>query len=200
MVTTGAAEPTSPSGFGRGTGLGPASGQGVTQMEQEIRFDPGTEEMLLDLVTSWSRPAVEYRVARRGRRSPSGPRGCRASGRSPSSAGMDIVASVLAVVVLTPVLLAVALLIRATSSRSRSSTCRSGSDAMVRAVPDGAVPLDVPGRATRAGDEHAEQNIRRGPDPPESATTPWIYAGGHAPCGGSRSTSCRSSSTCWWAA
>ncbi len=85
-------------------------------MEQEIRFDPTTDDMLLDL-TPIEQTIVEYRVVE----DVAAPRHGlldAALWQIAVKRLMDIVASALAIVVLTPVLLAVALLIKFTSRGS----------------------------------------------------------------------------------
>lgn len=82
-------------------------------MEQEIRLDATTEEMLLDL-TPIEPALVEYRVAEEV--APSQPGLLGASWwQLAIKRVMDIVMSTLAIVVLTPLLLAVALLVMVTS-------------------------------------------------------------------------------------
>ena len=127
-------------------------------MDQEIRFDPGTEDILLDLVPR--EPAVvDYRlveevVPRRGL----------VDARLWQIAikrGMDVVASLLAIVILTPLFLAVALLIRATSRGPvfyvQERVGRGGEP--FRMVKFRSMYRDAHDRRG----EHAEQNIHRGP-------------------------------------
>jgi exopolysaccharide biosynthesis polyprenyl glycosylphosphotransferase len=82
-------------------------------MDQEIRLDPTTEDMLLDL--SPVEPAmIEFRVAEPVTQERRGLLGA-APWQLAVKRAMDIVMSGLAIVVLTPLLLAVALLVRVTS-------------------------------------------------------------------------------------
>ena len=128
-------------------------------MEQEISFDPTTEGTLLDL-TSMEPAVVDYRVdeeraaTRRGL-----PRG--AWWQLAVKRTMDIMMSVLAVVVLTPVLLAVALLITVTSRGPvlyvQERVGRGGEP--FRMLKFRSMYRDA--HAHRS--EHAEQNIHHGP-------------------------------------
>ena len=93
-------------------------------MEQEIRFDPTTDDVLLDL-TPIEQTIVEYRVAEEVA-SPRHGLVDAALWQLAVKRFMDIVASALALVVLTPLLLAVALLVRRPPPAVRSSTCRNG--------------------------------------------------------------------------
>ena len=127
-------------------------------MDQEIRFDPGTEEILLDLVPR--EPAVvDYRLAeevvpRRGLVDAS-------LWQIAIKRGIDIVASLLAIVILTPLFLAVALLIRATSRGPvfyvQERVGRGGEP--FRMVKFRSMYRDA---HERRG-EHVEQNIHHGP-------------------------------------
>ncbi len=127
-------------------------------MDQEIRFDPGTEDILLDLVPR--EPAVvDYRLAeevvpRRGLVGAS-------LWQIAIKRGIDIVASLLAIVVLTPLFLAVALLIRMTSRGPvffvQERVGRGGEP--FRMVKFRSMYRDA---HERRG-EHAEQNIHQGP-------------------------------------
>ena len=105
---------------------------------------------------------------------------------------MDIVASALAIVVLTPVLLAVALLIKTTSRGSvfyvQERVGRDGKP--FRMMKFRSMYRDAHERRN----EHAELNIHQGPSS-RSATTPGSRRSA-TPSAGSRSTSCHSSSTC----
>ncbi len=128
-------------------------------MDQEIRFDPTTDDMLLDL-TPMETAVVEFRVAEEV---------------APSRVGllnaafwqiavkrlMDIVVSTLAIVALTPVLLAVALLIRTTS--------RGPVFYVQERVGRGGGPFrmmkfrSMYRGAHERRDEHSELNIHQGP-------------------------------------
>ncbi len=127
-------------------------------MDQEIRFDPGTEDILLDLVPR--EPAVvDYRLAEEVV-----PRRGLVDARLWQIAikrGMDIVASLLAIVILTPLFLAVALLIRATSRGPvfyvQERVGRGGEP--FRMVKFRSMYRDAHDRRG----EHAEQNIHQGP-------------------------------------
>ncbi len=82
-------------------------------MDQNIRFDPSTDDMLLDL-TTMEPPVVEYRVVEEV----AAPRHGLVDAAVWQIAVkrlVDILASALAIVVLTPVLVSVALLIRISS-------------------------------------------------------------------------------------
>lgn len=83
-------------------------------MEQEIRLDSSTEEMLLDLTPMEPALAVEYRVAEKAAPLSEGLLGA-AWWRLAVKRTMDIVLSTLALVVLAPLLIAVALLVMVTS-------------------------------------------------------------------------------------
>jgi exopolysaccharide biosynthesis polyprenyl glycosylphosphotransferase len=128
-------------------------------MDQEIRFDPTSDDMLLDL-TPMESSAVEYRVLEEVVAPHHGlveaARWQRVVKRT-----MDIVASVLAIVVLTPVLLAVALLIRVTSRGPvfyvQERVGRNGEP--FRMVKFRSMYRDAHARRH----EHAEQNIHQGP-------------------------------------
>ncbi|MGH2595253.1 MAG: sugar transferase [Actinomycetota bacterium] len=82
-------------------------------MEQEIRLDSTTEEMLLDL-TPIESALVDYRVVEEVAQSQRGLLGA-SWWQLAVKRALDIVMSVLAIVVLTPLLLAVALLVMVTS-------------------------------------------------------------------------------------
>ena len=83
-------------------------------MEQEIRLDATTEEMLLDLTPIEPALVVEYRVAEEVVAPQQGLLGA-AWWQLAIKRTLDIVMSALAIVVLTPLLLAVALLVMITS-------------------------------------------------------------------------------------
>ena len=128
-------------------------------MEQEIRFDPTNDDMLLDL-TPVEPPAVEYRVVEEV----AVPR----HGLIDASFWqvtvkrlMDVVMSGLAIVVLTPVLLAIALLIRTTSRGPvfyvQERVGRGGGP--FRMLKFRSMYRDAHDRR----DEHAELNIHHGP-------------------------------------
>jgi exopolysaccharide biosynthesis polyprenyl glycosylphosphotransferase len=128
-------------------------------MDQEIRFDPTSDDMLLDL-TPMESPVVEYRVVEEV----AVPR----HGLTDASFWqvgvkrlMDIVMSALAIVALTPVLLAVALLIRTTS--------RGPVFYVQERVGRGGGPFrmlkfrSMYRNSHEHRDEHAELNIHQGP-------------------------------------
>jgi exopolysaccharide biosynthesis polyprenyl glycosylphosphotransferase len=128
-------------------------------MEQEIRFDPTTDDVLLDL-TPIEQTIADYRVVeevaspRRGLLDA-------ALWQIAVKRLMDIVASALAIVVLTPVLLAVALLIKFTSRGSvfyvQERVGRGGEP--FRMVKFRSMYRD----AHEHRHEHAELNIHEGP-------------------------------------
>jgi lipopolysaccharide/colanic/teichoic acid biosynthesis glycosyltransferase len=127
-------------------------------MDQEIRFDPGTEDILLDLVPR-EPAAVDYRlaeevVARRGLVDAS-------LWQVAIKRGIDLVASLLAIVILTPLFLAVALLIRVSSRGPvffvQERVGRGGEP--FRMVKFRSMYQDAHERRS----EHAEQNIHHGP-------------------------------------
>jgi lipopolysaccharide/colanic/teichoic acid biosynthesis glycosyltransferase len=128
-------------------------------VDQEIRFDPAAEDMLLDLVPR-DPAVVDYRLVEEV-----GPaRGGLVDASLWQIAikrGIDIIASLLAIVVLTPLLLAVALLIRGTS-RGRvfyvqERVGRAGEP--FRMVKFRSMYRDAHERKA----EHAEHNIHQGP-------------------------------------
>jgi exopolysaccharide biosynthesis polyprenyl glycosylphosphotransferase len=128
-------------------------------MEQEIRLDPTTEEMLLDL-TPIEQGLVEFRVAE-----PVAPERTGLLGAAPwqlaAKRAMDIVISLLAIVVLSPLLLAVALLVRITSRGPvfyvQERVGRSGEP--FRMVKFRSMYQD----AHEQRFEHVEQNMHQGP-------------------------------------
>ena len=127
-------------------------------MDQEIRFDP-TEDMLLDL-TPMESAVVEFRVADEVELPQRGLLNADVWQVAVKRA-MDIVASALAIVVLTPVLLAVALLIKTTSRGSvfyvQERVGRDGKP--FRMMKFRSMYRD----AHEQRNEHAELNIHQGP-------------------------------------
>ena len=126
-------------------------------MDQEIRFDP-TDDILLDL-TPMESAVVEYRVAdevgtRHGLLDAD-------LWQIAVKRAMDIVASALAIVVLTPVLLAVALLIKTTSRGSvfyvQERVGRDGKPFRMMKF------RSMYRNAHAERNEHAELNIHQGP-------------------------------------
>jgi lipopolysaccharide/colanic/teichoic acid biosynthesis glycosyltransferase len=128
-------------------------------MEQEIRFDPTSDDMLLDL-TPMEPVILEYRVAEEVAAPGLGLLHA-ASWQIAVKRLMDIVASALAIVVLTPLLVAVALLIGLTSRGSvfyvQERVGRSGEP--FRMLKFRSMYRDAHERR----DEHAEMNIHEGP-------------------------------------
>lgn len=128
-------------------------------MEQEIRFDPTTDDLLLDL-TSAEPAVVDYRVIEEVTAPRPGLLNA-AFWQVAVKRLMDIVASALAIVVLTPVLLSVALLIRVTSRGPvlyvQERVGRDG--APFRMVKFRSMYRDAHERRS----EHAELNIHQGP-------------------------------------
>jgi exopolysaccharide biosynthesis polyprenyl glycosylphosphotransferase len=128
-------------------------------MEQEISFDPTTDDMLLDL-TSMEQSAVEFRVAEEVTAPQQGLVDA-ALWQTAVKRLMDIVASALAVVVLTPLLLAVALLVALTSRGPvfyvQERVGRGGTP--FRMLKFRSMYRDAHARR----DEHAEQNMHQGP-------------------------------------
>ena len=128
-------------------------------MEQEISFNPTTEDLLLDL-TPLEAAAVDYLVVEQVAVPRHGLSGA-ALWQIAVKRAMDIVMSALAVVVLLPVLLAVALLIRLTSRGPvfyvQERVGREGEP--FRMLKFRSMYRDAHERR----DEHAEQNIHQGP-------------------------------------
>jgi lipopolysaccharide/colanic/teichoic acid biosynthesis glycosyltransferase len=128
-------------------------------MDQEIRLDPTTEDLLLDLPPIES-PLVEYRVAEPAAPSREGLLGA-AWWQVVVKRGMDILASALAIVVLAPLLLAVALLVKTTSRGPvfyvQRRVGRSGEP--FRMVKFRSMYRDAHDRR----DEHVDQNMHQGP-------------------------------------
>ena len=131
-------------------------------MDQEIRLDPTTEELLLDLPAIEApreTPRVEYRVVERA--TPREGLVGAAWWQMAAKRGTDIVVSVLAIVVLSPLLLAVALLVRITSRGPilyvQQRVGRSGEP--FRMVKFRSMYRDAHDRR----DEHVDQNIHTGP-------------------------------------
>jgi len=128
-------------------------------MEQEIRFGPVTDDMLLDL-TSAEPAVVEYRVVEEVAAPRLGLMNA-AFWQIAVKRLLDIVASALAIVVLTPVLLSVALLIRVTSRGPvlyvQERVGRGGEP--FRMVKFRSMYRDAHARR----DEHADMNIHQGP-------------------------------------
>jgi exopolysaccharide biosynthesis polyprenyl glycosylphosphotransferase len=128
-------------------------------MEQEISFNPTTEDLLLDL-TPLEAASVDYRVVEEVAAPRHGLWGA-ALWQIAVKRVMDIVMSALAVVVLIPVLLAVALLIRLTSRGPvfyvQERVGRGGEP--FRMLKFRSMYRDAHERRN----EHAEQNIHQGP-------------------------------------
>jgi exopolysaccharide biosynthesis polyprenyl glycosylphosphotransferase len=128
-------------------------------MEQEIRLDSTTEEMLLDL-TPVEPALVEYRVLEEASPYERGLLGA-AWWQLVVKRAMDIVMSTLAIVVLTPLLLAVALLVMATSPGPvfyvQERVGRGGQP--FRMVKFRSMYRNAHDRR----DEHVEQNMHQGP-------------------------------------
>src|SRR4249920_3707690 len=128
-------------------------------MDQDIRFDPTTEDMILDL-TAIEPAVVEYRVAEEVAAPRHGLVDA-AVWQIAVKRVMDIVASALAIVVLTPVLLSVALLIMLTSRGPifyvQERVGRDGGP--FRMLKFRSMYRDAHERRS----EHAEQNIHQGP-------------------------------------
>lgn len=128
-------------------------------MDQEIRFDPATEDMLLDLVPR-DPAVVDYRLVEEVAPSRGGLIDA-SLWQIAIKRGIDIVASLLAIVVLTPLLLAVALLIRITSRGPvfyvQERVGRAGEP--FRMVKFRSMYRDAHERKA----EHAEDNIHQGP-------------------------------------
>ena len=128
-------------------------------MDQEIRLDPTADDILLDL-TPMESAVVEFRVADEVETPQRGLIDADLWQVAVKRA-MDIVASALAIVVLTPVLLAVALLIKTTSRGSvfyvQERVGRDGGP--FRMVKFRSMYRDAHERR----DEHAELNIHKGP-------------------------------------
>ena len=128
-------------------------------MDQDIRMDATAEEFLYD-VGAVEPPIVEYRTAEPTAQEPRGLVDA-ATWQLVAKRGMDIVMSVLAVVVLTPLLLAVAILV-ATTSRGpifyvQERVGRGGKP--FRIVKFRSMYRDAHDRRG----EHADQNIHHGP-------------------------------------
>ena len=128
-------------------------------MDQDIRMDATAEELLYD-VGAVEPPIVEYRTAEPTAQQPRGLVDA-ATWQLVAKRGMDIVMSVLAVVVLTPLLLAVAILV-ATTSRGpifyvQERVGRGGKP--FRIVKFRSMYRDAHDRRG----EHAGQNIHHGP-------------------------------------
>ncbi len=127
-------------------------------MDQEIRFDP-TDDILLDL-TPMESAVVEYRVAEEIGAPQHGLLNADLWQIAVKRA-MDIVASALAIVVLTPVLLAVALLIKTTSRGSvfyvQERVGRDGKPFRMMKF------RSMYRNAHAERNEHAELNIHQGP-------------------------------------
>lgn len=128
-------------------------------MDQEIRFDPTSDDMLLDL-TPMESSVVEYRVVEEV----AVPRhGLTDASRWQVAVKrlMDVVMSALAIVVLTPVLLAIALLIRTTSRGPvfyvQERVGRSGGPFRMLKF------RSMYRNSHEHRDEHAELNIHQGP-------------------------------------
>lgn len=133
-------------------------------MEQEIRFDPTSEEMLLDLT-----PMESTRIAYRASESIVEPlaelptRGLPGATRWRLAVkrSMDIVLSAVAIVILTPLLLAVALLVKVTSRGPvfyvQERVGRAGEP--FRMLKFRSMHLDAHDRR----DEHVDANIHQGP-------------------------------------
>ena len=128
-------------------------------MDQEIRFDHTTDDVFLDL-TPIEQTIVEYRVAEEVA-SPRHGLVDAAMWQLAVKRFMDIAASVLAIVVLTPLLLAVALLIKCTSRGSvfyvQERVGRAGEP--FRMVKFRSMYRDAHERRA----DHAEQNMHQGP-------------------------------------
>lgn len=128
-------------------------------MDQEIRFDHTTDDVFLDL-TTMEQTIVEYRVTEEVA-SPRHGLVDAAMWQLAVKRFMDIAASALAIVVLTPVLLAVALLIKCTSRGSvfyvQERVGRAGEP--FRMVKFRSMYRDAHERRA----EHAEQNMHQGP-------------------------------------
>jgi exopolysaccharide biosynthesis polyprenyl glycosylphosphotransferase len=128
-------------------------------MDQEIRLDPTTEDLLLDLGPVES-AVVEYRVAEQTAPSHEGLLGA-AWWQVVAKRGMDILVSALAIVVLSPVLLAVAILVRVTSRGSifyvQQRVGRGGGP--FRMYKFRSMYRDAHDRR----DEHVDQNMHQGP-------------------------------------
>ena len=128
-------------------------------MDQDIRMDATAEELLYD-VGAVEPPIVEYRTAEPAAQQPRGLVDA-ATWQLVAKRGMDIVMSVLAVVILTPLLLAVAILV-ATTSRGpifyvQERVGRGGKP--FRIVKFRSMYRDAHDRRG----EHAGQNIHHGP-------------------------------------
>lgn len=128
-------------------------------MDQDIRMDATAEELLYD-VGAVEPPIVAYRTAEQTAQQPRGLVDA-ATWQLVAKRGMDIVMSVLAVVVLTPLLLAVAILV-ATTSRGpifyvQERVGRGGKP--FRIVKFRSMYRDAHDRRG----EHADQNIHHGP-------------------------------------
>lgn len=128
-------------------------------MEQEIRLDPSTDDMLLDL-TTMEPTVVDYGVLEEVE-APRHGLSHAALWQIAVKRTTDMVASALAIVVLAPVLLAVALLIRVTSRGPvfyvQERVGRRGEP--FRMLKFRSMYRDAHERR----DEHAQQNIHQGP-------------------------------------
>jgi exopolysaccharide biosynthesis polyprenyl glycosylphosphotransferase len=128
-------------------------------MDQEIRLDPSTDDLLLDLPLM-EPTVVEYRVAEPVAPSREGLLNA-AWWQLAVKRGTDIITSALAIVVLSPLLLAVALLVRITSRGPvfyvQRRVGRDGDP--FRMVKFRSMYRDAHDRR----DEHGDQNMHQGP-------------------------------------